>query len=414
VPFVVSALTNRPQTPSNNEFEFLCTLATTNLAPERRARIANWNLSSLDWPKFTSQAEHHGVLPLAARNLLEIDSAAVGRQIPAEIASQLRSAYDANLRRNLWFASEMLRIMQYLESKHLNAIPYKGPVLAETAYGDLSLRRFNDLDFLISAADFHRAKQALAEIGYHPSSDQSAPVERFWLRNGNERMFDGPAGKNLVELQWAILPHFYAVGSAKDSSRNNLAVENLIARASCTTVADHEVPCLSPEDNLLVLCLHAAKHLWMRLIWLTDIAETLRCEAQAIDHTQVLARASAQGIVRILGVTFWLIKNLLREEIPAWAEGTIASDPRVPTLAQAFADRLAASATYNFESTEYFHLILKLRERPADQAKYLWRLLSTPGQADLAAVNLPESMFPLYRIARPVRLLKRFLLTTDD
>jgi hypothetical protein len=226
-------------------------------------------------------------------------------------------------------------------------------------------------------------------------------------------MFDGPAGKNLLELQWAILPHFYAVDSANDVRRNalrrnDLAVENLIACARRTIVSDREVPSLSAEDNLLVLCLHAAKHLWMRLLWLTDIAETLRSEAQLIDHAQVLARARALGIVRILGVTFWLLRNLLCEEIPSWAEETITSDPSVPAVGQEFAERLAASATYNFESTEYFRLILKLRERQADRAKYLWRLLSTPGQGDLAAINLPESMFPLYRIVRLARLLKRF------
>jgi len=409
----------RLQATANSEFEFLCTLATTNLSPELRLRIANWNFSSLDWPKFISQAEHHGILPLAAHNLLEIDSATPTARLPSEIAGELQLAYDANLRRNLWFASEMLRIQQHFESKQLRAIPYKGPVLAQTAYSDLALRSFSDLDFLISSADFIRAKQALDEIGYHPSCEMTPAVERFWLRKNNERMFDGAAGKYLVELQWAILPHFYAVDSAHDRHRNDrrandLAVENLIARARRTTVADYEVPSLSAEDNLLVLCLHAAKHLWMRLIWLTDIAETLRSEAPAINQAQVLARASALGIVRILGVNFWLIKNLLREEIPTWAEETIASDQSVPTLGQELAKRLAASATYNFESTEYFRRILKLRERPTDQAKYLWRLLSTPGQSDLAAVTLPESMFSLYRVVRLARLLKKVLLKTDD
>ncbi len=397
----------RPQATGNNEFEFLCTLATTNPSPERRARIANWNLSSLDWPNFTSQAEHHGVFPLVASTLLKIDSAATTPRLPKEIARELQSAYDNNLHRNLWFASETLRILQHFESKQLRAIPYKGPVLAQMAYSDLALRRFSDLDFLISSAHFNRAKQALAGIGYHPSSELSAPIERFWLRKGNERMFDGPAGKNLVELQWAILPHFYAIDSLSDLRANDLAVENLIARSRPTTLADHEVPSLSAEDNLLVLCLHAAKHLWMRLIWLTDIAQTLRSEAPAIDPTQVLAPARTLGIVRILGVTFWLIRNLLREEIPAWAEKTIASDPTVPALGQAFAERLATSATYDFESTEYFRLILKLRERPADRARYLWRLLSTPGQGDLDVIHLPEPLFPLYRVVRLARLLKR-------
>ena len=79
---------------------------------------------------------------------------------------------------------------------------------------------------------------------------------------------------------------------------------------------------------LLVLCLHAAKHLWTRLIWLADIAETLRSRsgAQTIDYPLVFARARRLGIARILGVSFWLVKNVLHAELPKPAEEMIAAD----------------------------------------------------------------------------------------
>jgi len=41
----------------------------------------------------------------------------------------------------------------------------------------------------------------------------------------------------------------------------------------------------------------AAKHLWMRLIWICDIAERLR--TQVVDWGAVCARARTLGIVRI-------------------------------------------------------------------------------------------------------------------
>ncbi len=378
-----------------DEFELLCALTGAHLTPERIDRIAHWNLSNLDWSELVRLAERHGVLPLAARNLMEH-----GRGLLPELGRSLRSLYEANLRRSLRFAAELARILQHFERWQLRAVPYKGPVLSQSAYGDLGLRSFCDLDFLISPNDFERAKQALAEIGYRLSTDFTPTVERFWLRTGYERSFDGAGGKHLVELQWALLPRFYAVG---------LSVEDLLPRAVHTVVGGCEVPCLAPEDSLLVLCLHAAKHLWTRLIWLSDVAETLRAQAQtqAIDFEQVFSRARVLGIARILGVSFWLVKNVLHADLPKPAEEMIAADPQVPVLGAEFAARLARGAAYDFESTEYFRLILKLRERRADRWRYLWRLFWTPGVGDLAAVRLPEPLFPLYRFVRIGRLLRK-------
>ena len=373
------------------EFEFLCTLAGMNLSSEKIDCIANWNRSALDWGGLFRLAEQHGVLPLAARNLMEYASG-----LPSGVEQSLRSAYEANLRRSLWFSAELARITQHFERAQVRAIPYKGPVLAQSTYGDPGLRSFSDLDFLISRADFERAKKALAEIGYRPSTELSPAVERLWLRTGYERSFDGVAGQNLVELQWALLPHFYGV---------DFGVKDLLARAGRMVVGGCEIPCLSPEDSLLVLCLHAAKHLWTRLIWLTDIAETLR--TQSIDYSLVAARARAAGIVRILGVSLWLVKNVLRAELPRSAEELIAAHPRVPALGSEFAARLARGEAYDFESTDYFRLILNLRERRSDRWRYLWRLVWTPGVGDVDAVRLSEALFPLYRIVRILRLMRR-------
>jgi hypothetical protein len=389
---------------SANEFNFLCALAGANLSRERSQTIANWNLSAVDWSEFIRLAEHHGVLPLATRNLIEH-----GQGLSAEINNSLRASYEANLRRNLWFSAELTRVARHLERRQVQTAPYKGPVLAETVYRDMGLRSYSDLDFLVAPAEFLRAKEALTELGYAPSSDQTEAVERFWLRVGYERSFDfgagdsaagdRGAGKNLVELQWAVLPYFYAV---------DLRVEDLLDRRHRTVIAGSEVSCLSPEDLVLVLCVHAAKHLWTRLIWLADVAETVRMEN--LDWPLVRSRARKLGIARILGVSFWLVKDVLSAELPAVAEEMVASDPRTDMLGKTFAERLERAVPYDFESTEYFRWIRKLRERRSDRWRYLWRMVWTPGVGDLEAVQLPEKLFPLYRIVRSGRLMRKLLM----
>jgi hypothetical protein len=377
---------------SSKEFDLLCACAGVELTPERAARIANWKESEPDWNEFLRMAEQHGILALAARNL-----SAHARGLPPEIEQGLRSAYEENIRRNLRFAGELTRIAEHFEKKKLRAVPYKGPTLAESVYGDLALRNFSDLDFLIAPADFEAAKQALAELGYRTSQELSPEAERLWLRIGYERAFDGPAGRNLVELQWGVLPHFYGV---------DLRTDGLLARSGRAGLGGREVPALAPEDLLLVLCLHAAKHLWMRLIWVCDIAEALR---QPTDYAQVFARARALGITRILGVSFWLAENLLDAPLPQSAQEVIAGDPEVPALGREFAARLSRGATYDFESFEYFRLILRLRERRSDRWRYFWRLVFTPGAGDVAAVQLPERLFPLYRVVRLARLVLKLV-----
>jgi len=375
------------------EFRLLCSVAAVELSPERVARIATAIKAGIDWKEFLRLTEHHGILPLAARNL----KAAPG--VPPEIVQSLDSAFETNVRRNLWFASELARIASHFDAKRIRAVSYKGPLLAESVYGDVALRNFGDLDFLIAPADLGAAKSALAELGYRPSEELSPATERFWQRYGYERSFDSAAGKYLVELQWGLTPHFFAV---------DLRAEGLLHRSRPVMVGGQRVWSLSPEDTLLVLCLHAAKHLWMRLIWLCDIAETIR--TQAIDYALVLNRAQSLGILRIMQLSFWLTHQLLDGTVPPSAREIVLRDEGLQALGDMLGARLARCATYDFESMEYFSWIPRLRERPTDRSRYWWRLAWTPGVGDLAAVSLPPSMYPLYRIVRMARLVRRFAL----
>jgi hypothetical protein len=410
---------------SRNHLAILCALLPGKFASEKYEP----NVADVDWGEIIRLAEHHGVVPLLARNVFadHTPKREGAGGYPQAFLDALRSSNDENMRRSLWFTAELTRVLQHFEKRQSRVVPYKGPVLAQQIYGDTAMRSFHDLDFLIAPADFWRAKGALAELAYRPGKNMSAAVERLWLRNGYERAFDGPRGKNLIELQWRLLPRFYAV---------DLSAEELMARAGRIALAECEVPCLSPEDSLLVQCLHAAKHLWTRLIWLCDIRETLKLPG--LDCELVFARAKELGIARMLGVSLWLVRNVLEPSNEAPVEnqaspsgGTqkntkerqkpkprsaqkntaeidkMVADADVTALGRQFADRLRCGVDYDFESTEYFRLILKLRERRADRWKYLRRLAWTPGENDINAVNLPEGLSGFYGLVRLGRLLRK-------
>src|SRR6202158_6447603 len=100
---------------TENGFELLCALSNSELSRARRARVANWNLSALDWSEVIRLAEYHGVLPLAARNLIELGRVKDGRGLPPEVERSLRSAYAANLRRSLWLSAQLHLLVHHFE-----------------------------------------------------------------------------------------------------------------------------------------------------------------------------------------------------------------------------------------------------------------------------------------------------------
>src|SRR5882762_7880624 len=349
--------------------------------------------ASIDWPQALRLAEQHGVMPLLYQALRDLPDL-----VPHTILEELRVRYEHNARKNLRFTAELIRILDCLESHDIAAIPFKGPVLAEAVYGDLALREFSDLDILVRPTDFLRAKDALRELGFAPSSQLSAAEERACLEAGYERAFDGPAGRNLLEIQWRILPRFYAV---------DFNLDGFFARVSHANIGGRTVKTLCPEDLLLALCVHAAKHAWIRLCWLRDIAAV--AQSQPLKWDRVLKEARELGMERILGISLLLANRLLGAGVPDSSAEKWRDHAGIEQLCDQIAPHLPNSEKYSAESLNYFRLMFRLRERASDRLRFALRLVLTPGVGEWSVVRLPAALFPLYRVIRLFRLAGRVL-----
>jgi Uncharacterised nucleotidyltransferase len=357
---------------------------------EDQAQAVHACLEGVKWYEVLRSAEHHGVSPLVYHALHDFP-----QEVPSDAWDDLRSRYEHNARKNLKLTNELFRILNCLEVHGIVAIPYKGPVLAEAIYGDLALREFSDLDILIRPGDVQRARLALGDLGYALNVQLSRAHEPAYLTSGYEYTFDGPAGKNLLEIQWAILPRFYAV---------DFSLEAIFERAAFAELGGRRVLTLCPEDLLLALCVHAAKHAWTRLCWLRDIAAVV---SQSIDWTAVEQTAVRLGIRRIVGVSLKLTQDLLAARLP---ESRFApSDSVAESLCREIATRLPRGEHYSTESLEYFKLMMRSRERISDKVSFASRLAFTPGMGEWQMVRLPRPLFPLYRGVRLVRITSRFM-----
>jgi hypothetical protein len=344
-----------------------------------------------DWRQVLELAEHHGVIPLVYQTLRRVPDA-----IPVETLEDLQKRYEHNARRNLKFTSELIRILDCLDADGIAAIPYKGPVLAETVYGDLTLREFSDLDILVRPADVPRAKVALKDLGYSPNLPFTPAQERAYLKSGYEFVFDGPAGRNLLEIQFAILPRFYAVDFDLDA---------FFERAIPASVGGRAVKTLGPEDLLLALCAHAAKHAWIRLCWLRDIAGVV--QSLPLQWDVVNLRATELGIDRVLGTSLVLANHWLEAPVPDSLLDRWRNDHEIADLCNEIAQQIPSAEQLSPESLDYFRLMLRLRERGTDKLRFAFRLLFTPSVGEWSVVRLPEVLFPLYRVIRFFRLSRR-------
>jgi Uncharacterised nucleotidyltransferase len=346
----------------------------------------------IEWEDVLRLADRHGTSALLYQNFLRLRDLA-----PADVLAALRQSYEKNVYKSLFLARELIRILDCLDAIAAEVIPYKGIVLSEVYYGDMALRHSGDLDLFVRGQDVPRIKNAVRELGYTVRVAIPHEAEEDYIASGYECTFDSPAGKNLLELQWALQPRFYAV---------DFDMDGLFERAVNVEVAGRRVKTPSPEDLLLVLSVHAAKHVWGRLIWLCDIVQIL--ELGNLNWDLVQARAREFGIERILHVTLLLANRLLGEPIPSPFEKAILED----RAARAFADEIAVAVgrgvTYEEQQVSYFRLMMQLRERKTDRLRFLTRLTFTPGPGEWEAVRLPRPLFPLYRLVRLARLASRF------
>ena len=311
--------------------------------------------------------------------------------------ASLREGYQRNVHKSLFLARELIRILDCLGALGIDVIPYKGVVLSEIYYGDMALRQTGDLDLFVRKRDVTRIQDAARDLGYTQRVPVPQDAEEDYVASGYECSFDSPAGPGLLEIQWALQPRFYAV---------DFDMEGLFTRAEYVSVAGRRMKTPCAEDLLLVLCVHAAKHVWERLIWLCDIAQILKREN--FNWEPVQSRARELGIERIVGVTLLLANRLLAAPIPSPIEKSIFADRAAGALAEEIATGLAAGFSYDVRQVSYFRLMMRLRERRADRLRFLARLTFTPGPGEWEAVRLPKVLFPLYRMVRLARLASRF------
>lgn len=328
----------------------------------------------LDWTRFTRFALAHRVTPQVA--------AALGRLPVGAVPVELKEAFSAHARAIALHAGQQVaaltEVIALLESRGVRAVSFKGPALSAAAYGDSALRCCRDLDLLTRAEDIPACIEALATLGFVAEEGQLTPrEERAFMRSDSSFACVRSTDGLVVEPHWTISPR-------------NLAVDFDTA-ALCSRAVEIEIelgggrlPCLTPQDHLLVVCAHAAKHEWSELRWVRDLAGLVR--HPRVDPQTCLEQAAAIGCRRLVEIGFWLVRDLLGVTVPCDLDAV--QDSR--DLARRYAARLFPDFRAAPNPFALSRDWLRTRERVRDKLRYVTRTLFTPRLKHVRMLQLPR------------------------
>jgi hypothetical protein len=277
--------------------------------------------------------------------------------------------------------------------------------LAASLYGDVNLREMSDLDILIDRDRFRTAREVLAELGYQPVFKHTRKQEESRLRSDCECEFSGKDSKVVVDLHWQITARHLAP---------QFSFDELWQRHRVVTLGQKPVPTLSVEDTVLVLAVHGGKHLWQRLSWLADFAESLRqttpkggkLEAPELDWQALRLRAREARAERMLLLALALAEHVLQVQIPAEFATAIREDRAVQKLAAGIAATLFEGKVGAEQDWSRWSTLVQLADSPWDGMRSAARFAICSGPREWESVRLPDSLFIFYPLIRMATLLR--------
>lgn len=386
-----TAASPQPTPRFDREFDLLLATARTVSDGSRIHAIVK---DGVDWRAFLTLAGNHGVRPLVYKSLRET----CWPIIPGDVQAEWDEAHHLLAGRNLFLAGELLRICAEFERTGIPVAAMKGAVIAQMAYGDFTLREFNDLDLLVGEPDFSRAVALISGLGYQASWKlDNRKVFRFLHNLGEYKLSSDVFGID-IDLHWRLAHTTVALSPE---------VRNLPSGFQPLALAGASVPTFAPQDLPLYLAAQGGADQWSDLRRICDLAEFLRRYPE-IDWQPHLLTARTLGGLRSMLVGLVLAHDLLGAPLPCPAAGLINSDPAIA--------RLAATAERN----------LQLERSPGEPiSRYLFQLLAKQGVRNKISLAmgiltdrtsedgdwlmLPRPLWWLYPVLRPLRMSLKLL-----
>jgi hypothetical protein len=392
---------DRPDLPARSahtpEVDLLLLCARWPLRPEDSRLVREQCSRALDWQRFLLLVRHHRLVPLISHNL-EASRAELQTPEQQAVLDELRQLASANAYQSLRSLAELRRVVQEFHTHGIAVRVLKGLPLAQSVFGDLSLRAVGDLDLLIDESSILDADRILRSFGYRGlfQVERFSPKRlAFYRAHWKDLAYVNPDTGFEVDLHWRGFRNSQMPGAA------------LCATAAHDTVSfgNFQVDTLPSKEGLLYLCVHGTLDGWLYLKSLVDVAAQVRAMSEA-ELDGLAALAAGYGVLPELSATLILVRRYL--EMDHWSGQLLPeSDATVAHIHRyvergldggnflADRDAIPIAATIAFE--------IGLRRSLRYRRELLVRVLFRARMWE--AIPLPDFLFGLYPLLSPFEWL---------
>ena len=388
------------------EIEILLCCTNIHTDTAKPQRIESLLQKDIDWNYLFKQACQQGVFLLLYQNLLKY----YPESIPKNIQPQLQAYCQIKTARNLFLSQKLCQLIKLFENNNIQVIPFKGAVLAASAYQDLTLKEFCDIDLIIKQEDFSRVKDILTSQGYQTRSQLQPWGQVFTNKDDSIH----------IDIHWQLAPSCFPY---------RVDFEQLWQRCETVSIYNQQVTNLSAEDSLLILCLQIVKDAHYRqekLKQVYDIAQIIK--NQKLDWEVVIQRARDLGSERLLLFGLAIASRLLQVAIPQELQQKIEKDLIVKLYLNQVVKQLFRQSNKQNNVFGIFEqgliqglygfvlralMLLERSKFLGEHNRYLvghlFNYIFKPNSNDLEYVSLPGFLYILYYLVRPIRLGLKFL-----
>jgi hypothetical protein len=338
----------------------------------------------------------HGVFPLVYNTLKKY-----GTLISADKLIYMKLSYMDVVKQNMSMSSELIRIIKFFDENNIEAIPFKGPVLSELAYGDVISRQYSDLDILIKKNDLEKAYILLESNDYLLELDNHFLKNKLFLEKNSDVSFYNKQKNITVELHWRLF---------KSQFSKEIDKIDIFKNKDHFLLNNNKISIFQNELLLVYLCMHGSKHNWERIEWILDIDKLLR-NLEKIDFNLVFEISKKLHCLKMLNLGL-VLSNIIYDS-------PILSDTFNKSKKEYFNKNIEfifkEFININNDKTEFkknltiFKFHYSLNDNLVEKIFFLKRTFLDLSNNDTLFMNLDNRFIFLHYLLKPFRLLFKYI-----